>query len=582
ISSIAISQVQEADAPRVVALTDSPMSTSIDQDAPSSSTPSTQEQEHSLNISQSFKESLKTPIFPDDPINESPHEESTSQGSSSNVRQTHTLFEHLSKWTKNHPIANVIGDPSRSIPTRKQLQTVAMWCNFDAFLTSVEPKNFKQAMTEPSWIDAMQEEIHEFQRLEVWHRYAVSSLMDTAYWLSEQQEGIKRQVTTTYTPQQNEVAERMNKTLLERARAMLATASLEKSFCAKAVNTTCYVINRSPSITVKLKTLMEDKIQDSGEDDNTTKETTLIQMQKKLQHNDSSKAAPQHKVNETNESQAPTTRTLNRERKRPVWHSVYVMESSVAYSLLTKEGETSTLQDTLNNADASLWMAVMQEEIEVIQKNKNESLCYYHECSQGFIPQMGLSTPIDLFNALAFTSQVPGLMTYLVANLTLDSENSCVMQSALLTSGHRLGKGFPPEQSFLSEGTNSKSHFVLLGTFATRKYRFSPFKPANETNNSVRTIEVEKNKKYRGLNSSEGGNIGDGVKIAGEVIGSGGGKDHYHALKSSEMIKRSAFRCTDEAEDTKKPGEDMCGSYRVMWRGYGMSKEGYGAKVEVI
>ncbi|GJR66752.1 gag-pol polyprotein [Tanacetum coccineum] len=89
------------------------------------------------------------------------------------------------------------------------------------------------------------------------HRYAVSSLMNTAYWLSEQQEGIKRQVTTTYTPQQNGVVERMNRTLLERARAMLATASLEKSFCAKAVNTTCYVINRSPSITVKLKTLME-------------------------------------------------------------------------------------------------------------------------------------------------------------------------------------------------------------------------------------------------------------------------------------------------------------------------------------
>ncbi|GKE01476.1 retrovirus-related pol polyprotein from transposon TNT 1-94, partial [Tanacetum coccineum] len=70
--------------------------------------------------------------------------------------------------TKDHPIANVIGDPSRSVSTRKQLETDAMWCYFDAFLTSVEPKNFKQAMTEPSWIDAMQEEIHEFERLEVW------------------------------------------------------------------------------------------------------------------------------------------------------------------------------------------------------------------------------------------------------------------------------------------------------------------------------------------------------------------------------------------------------------------------------
>ncbi|GJR57921.1 hypothetical protein Tco_1500083 [Tanacetum coccineum] len=30
--------------------------------------------------------------------------------------------------------------------------------------------------------------------------------------------------------------------------------------------------------------------------------------------------------------------------------------------------------------------------------------------------------------------------------------------------------------------------------------------------------------------------------------------------------------------DAKRPGEDMCGTYRVMWRGYGMSKEGYRAR----
>ncbi|GJY76862.1 putative ribonuclease H-like domain-containing protein [Tanacetum coccineum] len=141
---------------------------SVTPDAPSRSIPSTQEQEHSPNISQGFEESPKTLIFREDPLHESLHEESTSQGSSSNVRQTHTPFEHLGKWTKNYRIANVIGDPSRSVSTRKQLQTDAMCCYFDAFLTSVKLKNFKQAMTKPSWIDAMQEEIHEFERLQVW------------------------------------------------------------------------------------------------------------------------------------------------------------------------------------------------------------------------------------------------------------------------------------------------------------------------------------------------------------------------------------------------------------------------------
>ncbi|GJS82008.1 retrovirus-related pol polyprotein from transposon TNT 1-94 [Tanacetum coccineum] len=131
-------------------------------DAPSSSIPSTQEQEHSPIISQRVKESPKTPLFHDDPLHEFLHEDSTSQGSSSNVRPSHTPFELIGRWTKDHLIANVISDPSRSVSTKKQLKTDAMWCYFDAFLTSVEPKNFKHKMTEPSWIDAMQEEIHEF------------------------------------------------------------------------------------------------------------------------------------------------------------------------------------------------------------------------------------------------------------------------------------------------------------------------------------------------------------------------------------------------------------------------------------
>ena len=45
-----------------------------------------------------------------------------------------------------------------------------------------------------------------------------------------QQEGIKRQFTVAYTPQQNGVAERMNRTLLERTRAMLRIAGMAKSF----------------------------------------------------------------------------------------------------------------------------------------------------------------------------------------------------------------------------------------------------------------------------------------------------------------------------------------------------------------
>ncbi|GJU03403.1 retrovirus-related pol polyprotein from transposon TNT 1-94 [Tanacetum coccineum] len=79
---IVVSPVQEAPAPRAEVLADSPMSTSIDQDAPSTKSP-------------------KTPTFHDDPLNESPNEDSSSHGSSSNVRQIHTPLEHIGRWTGN-------------------------------------------------------------------------------------------------------------------------------------------------------------------------------------------------------------------------------------------------------------------------------------------------------------------------------------------------------------------------------------------------------------------------------------------------------------------------------------------------
>ncbi|GKE75527.1 retrovirus-related pol polyprotein from transposon TNT 1-94, partial [Tanacetum coccineum] len=77
---------QPSAAPRAVVLADSPVSTSIDQDAPSTSISATQEQEHSPSISQGFEESPRTLILNDDPLHKSLHEDSTSQGSSSNVK----------------------------------------------------------------------------------------------------------------------------------------------------------------------------------------------------------------------------------------------------------------------------------------------------------------------------------------------------------------------------------------------------------------------------------------------------------------------------------------------------------------
>ncbi len=62
-------------------------------------------------------------------------------------------------------------------------------------------------------------------------------------------EGIQQQFTVPYTPQQNGVSERKNRTLVEAARAMLLTAGLPKSYWEEAVATACYVQNRVPHAT---------------------------------------------------------------------------------------------------------------------------------------------------------------------------------------------------------------------------------------------------------------------------------------------------------------------------------------------
>lgn len=60
-------------------------------------------------------------------------------------------------------------------------------------------------------------------------------------------EGIVHQLTVRYTPQQNGVAERMNRSIVEKARTLLSDAKLNKEYWAEAVATAAYLLNRSPT-----------------------------------------------------------------------------------------------------------------------------------------------------------------------------------------------------------------------------------------------------------------------------------------------------------------------------------------------
>ncbi|GJW00486.1 putative ribonuclease H-like domain-containing protein [Tanacetum coccineum] len=62
--------------------------------------------------------------------------------------------------------------------------------------------------------------------------------------LEHKVKGIKREFSVARTPQQNSVAERRNRTLIEAARTMLVDSKLPTTFLAEAVNTACYVLNR--------------------------------------------------------------------------------------------------------------------------------------------------------------------------------------------------------------------------------------------------------------------------------------------------------------------------------------------------
>lgn len=71
------------------------------------------------------------------------------------------------------------------------------------------------------------------------------------------EQGIRRQLTTAYTPQQNGIAERKNRTVMNMVRSMLKTRKVPKVFWAEAVNWTFYVLNRCPTLVVKNVTPQE-------------------------------------------------------------------------------------------------------------------------------------------------------------------------------------------------------------------------------------------------------------------------------------------------------------------------------------
>nr|GEV53619.1 hypothetical protein [Tanacetum cinerariifolium] len=86
----------------------------------------------------------------------------------SNMHMFYQPYPHEFQWTNDHPLEQVIGEPSRPVLTRNQLRSDGDMCMYAFTVSTMEPKNVKEAMTDPAWIDSMQEELLQFKRLDVW------------------------------------------------------------------------------------------------------------------------------------------------------------------------------------------------------------------------------------------------------------------------------------------------------------------------------------------------------------------------------------------------------------------------------
>ncbi|GKE71973.1 hypothetical protein Tco_1530045, partial [Tanacetum coccineum] len=166
-----IAPIAEVVAPEPSASTGSPSSTTVDQDAPSPSksqtTPETQshvilddveEDNHDLDVAHMNNNPFFCILIPEN------HSEASSSSDiiPTIVHNATPYSEHVTKWTKDHPLDNIIGELKRPVSTRLQLHEQALFCYYDAFLSSVEPKTYKDALTQSCWIEVMQEELNEF------------------------------------------------------------------------------------------------------------------------------------------------------------------------------------------------------------------------------------------------------------------------------------------------------------------------------------------------------------------------------------------------------------------------------------
>ncbi|KAI3669359.1 hypothetical protein L6452_40592 [Arctium lappa] len=81
------------------------------------------------------------------------------------IQNSSTPLPHEYRWTKEHPLHQVIGDLNKPVQTRS---ATLNQCMHDSFLSKIEPTRVSETLADSDWVSAMQEEINQFEALKVW------------------------------------------------------------------------------------------------------------------------------------------------------------------------------------------------------------------------------------------------------------------------------------------------------------------------------------------------------------------------------------------------------------------------------
>ncbi|KAL0415516.1 UNVERIFIED_CONTAM: Retrovirus-related Pol polyprotein from transposon TNT 1-94 [Sesamum latifolium] len=186
--------------------------------------------------------------------------------------------------------------------------------------------------------------------------------------------GIKRHKTNPYTPQQNGVAERMNRTLLNKVRCLLISSGLPKSFWGEALLTAAYLVNRSPSVPLLGKT--PECVWSQSDIDLSSlrifgicinqwwRKTMRITNRGKGLENRNIEAG---RTNRNPEHTDNYSLARNRERRE---HRIPSRFRDFHLALNSEDSEPTSYDDAIKSPKSEFWIKAMKEEMKSLKDNK--------------------------------------------------------------------------------------------------------------------------------------------------------------------------------------------------------------------